>query len=343
MKAFVMAAGAGTRLRPLTYSIPKPMVPVVNKPVLEHTVENLAGHFAGDIMMNLHYRGDMIKEYFGDGSKWGARISYSPEKKLMGTAGGVKKCEDFLKGGAFIVMSGDGLSDVDLSAVCDFHRRKKSVATMVLKAVDSKFDYGVTLLSPSGRIKKFIEKPYWSDVFSNTVNTGIYVFEPEVLKLIPPNRFYDFGQDLWPKMLKKGLPIYGYVTKSYWTDVGNLKEYRQGQRDALSGNIRLNIPGRQIKKGVYVGEGSIIHPSAKLIAPCVIGKQCLIEKNVIIGPDTVVAAKCAIAPGAVISNSILWGRVRVSPRVKLDNCIIGYRAKVVSDISVYEGTILNVD
>ncbi|PKN01154.1 MAG: hypothetical protein CVU77_06675 [Elusimicrobia bacterium HGW-Elusimicrobia-1] len=343
IRAFVMAAGAGTRLRPLTFSIPKPMVPVVNKPVLEHTIENLARHGVRDIMMNLHYRGDMIKDYFGDGSRWGVRISYSPEKKLMGTAGGVKRCEDFLKDGTFLVLSGDGLADVNLSAVLDFHRRKKSAATMVLKAVDSKFDYGVTLLSPSGRIRKFIEKPLWSDVFSNTVNTGIYVFEPKILRMIPPGKFYDFGNTLWPRLLKKRLPIYGYVTKSYWTDVGNLKEYRQGQRDALDGKISLKIPGRQIRKGVYVGDGARIHPTARLLAPCVVGRECLIEKNAIIGPDTVIAAKCRIARGASVSNSILWGRVRVAPRVKLDNCIIGYRAKVVSDISVYEGTILNVD
>lgn len=343
IKAFVMAAGAGTRLRPLTFSIPKPMVPVVNKPVLEHTVENLARHGVRDIMMNLHYRGDMIKDYFGDGSKWGVRISYSPEKKLMGTAGGVKRCEDFLEDGTFLVLSGDGLADVNLSAVLDFHRRKKSAATMVLKAVDSKFDYGVTLLSASGRIRKFVEKPLWSDVFSNTVNTGIYVFEPKVLRMIPPGKFYDFGNTLWPRLLKKHLPIYGYVTKSYWTDVGNLKEYRQGQRDALDGKISLKIPGRRIRKGVYVGDGARIHPTARLLAPCVVGRDCLIGKNAIIGPDTVIAAKCSIARGASVSNSILWGRVRVAPRVKLDNCIIGYRAKVVSDISVYEGTILNVD
>jgi len=209
--------------------------------------------------------------------------------------------------------------------------------------VDSKFEYGVTLCDKNGRIRKFIEKPRWSDVFSNTVNTGIYVFETEIFKYIPRGTFYDFGQQLWPKLLSLHLPIYGYITKSYWTDVGNLKEYRQGQRDALDGKIHLNIPGRQIKKGIYVSNGAVIHPTARLIAPCVIGRYVNIGARASIGPYTVIAAKSIISESASVSNSILWGRVRVAPRVKLDNCIIGYRAKVVSDISVFEGTILKVD
>ncbi len=342
MKAFVMAAGAGTRLRPLTYSIPKPMVPVVNKPVLEHTLENLKKHGIEDMVMNLHYYGGMIKDYFGDGSKLGINIEYSYEKKLLGTAGGVKKKEDFFDD-TFIVLSGDGLTDLDLTGVLNFHRKKKALATMALKEVDSKFDYGVTLCDKSGRIKKFIEKPRWSDVFSNTVNTGIYIFEPEIFRYIPKGEFYDFGSQLWPKLLSMKKNIYGIVINNYWTDVGNLKEYRQGQRDALDGKIKLNIPGEERKKGIYVSRGAKIDKRTKLIAPCVVGSDCVIEKNSIIGPHTVIAAKCKIASGAVVSNSILWGRVEVAKNVKLDNCIIGYRAKVVSDISVYEGTILLVD
>ena len=349
IKAFVMAAGAGTRLRPLTFSIPKPMVPIVNKPVLEHTIENLARHNITDIKMNLHYRGDMIKDYFGDGYPWGVKISYSYEKTLLGTAGGVKKCEDFFAGSpdtssTFIVMSGDGLTDVDITDIIKFHKKKKSLATMVLKEVDAKFEYGVTLCDKTtSRIKDFIEKPRWSDVFSNTVNTGIYIFETEIFKYIPSGQFYDFGQNLWPKLLKLKLPIYGYVTKSYWTDVGNLKEYRQGQRDALDRKILLNIPGKEIKKGIFVSSGADIHPTVRLISPCVVGRYVKIAPRAAIGPYTVIAAKSTISESASVSNSILWGRVKVAPRVRLDNCIIGYRARVISDISVFEGTILKVD
>lgn len=342
LKAFVMAAGAGTRLRPLTYSIPKPMVPIVNKPVLEHTLENLKKHGIKDIVMNLHYYGSMIKDYFKCGASLGLNIEYSYEKKLLGTAGGVKKKENFFND-TFVVMSGDGLTDLDLTKVLDFHRKKRSIATMVLKEVDAKFEYGVTLCDDSGRIKKFIEKPRWSDVFSNTVNTGIYVFEPEIFRYIPEGEFYDFGSQLWPKLLEMKKNIYGFVMDGYWTDVGNLKEYRQGQRAALDGKIKLNIPGEEIKKGIYVSAGAKIDKTSKLISPCVIGRDCVIEKNSVVGPYTVIAAKCRISSGASISNSILWGRVEVAKNVKLDNCIIGYKAKVVSDISVYEGTILHVD
>lgn len=342
VKAFVLAAGAGTRLRPLTYAIPKPMVPVVNKPVLEHTVENLVRQGIREMVFNLHHYPQMIKDYFGNGEKWKATIRYSFEPELLGTAGGLKKVEKYFRDGTFVVMSGDGLSDIDLVRVFEFHRRKKALGTMVLKAVDTRFEYGVTLTDRSGRIKKFIEKPAWSDVFSNTVNTGIYVFEPLIFKYIPKNKFYDFGKDVWPDLLKRRLPIYGIEIFDYWTDVGNLKEYRQGVRDALDRKVKVNIPGKEIRPGVYVGEGTKIDSTARLISPCVIGNGCVVGKKAVIGPYTTLAAKCQIGEGAFLSNSILWGRVKVFKGVKLDNCIIGYRGRVSSNITVYEGSVLNV-
>ena len=342
VKAFVLAAGAGTRLRPLTYAIPKPMVPVANKPVLEHTVENLSRHGIRTMVFNLHHYPRMIREYFGKGERWNVDISYSYEPRLLGTAGGLKKVEKFFRDGTFLVMSGDGLSDINLGRVLEFHRRKKALGTMVLKAVDSRFEYGVTLTDKSGRIKKFIEKPCWSDVFSNKVNTGIYVFEPAVFKYIPKNKFYDFGKDVWPDLLRRRQPIYGIEIFDYWTDVGNLKEYRQGVRDALDGRLKINIAGQQLYPGIYVGENTKISRGARLIAPCVIGRDCHIENKAVVGPYTTLAAKCQIGQGALVSNSILWGRVRVFRGVKLDNCIIGYRGVVSSNITVYEGSVLNV-
>ena len=245
VKAIVLAAGAGTRLRPLTYETPKPMVPVVNRPVIHHVLDNLLRHGIKEVAVNLFAHADQVRGYCGDGSRWSLKIRYSPEPKLMGTAGAVKKVEGFLKDGPFFVMSGDGLSDIDLTAMLAFHRKRRSLATMAVKAVDSRFDYGVTLLGASGRIRGFKEKPSWSDVFSNMVNTGIYLFEPEVLRHIPRNKVYDFGHELWPKLLKLRKPIYAYECKGYWTDVGNLSEYRRCQIDALDRNIRINIPGTE--------------------------------------------------------------------------------------------------
>ena len=174
MKAMVMAAGAGTRLRPLTLAVPKPMVPVANRPVLEYTLLNLKRHGITDIMLNLHAFPQMIRDYFQDGSRWGVNLHYSYEPKLLGTAGGVKKVESFLKGEPFLVMSGDGLTDTDLTAFMAFHRKKKSYASLVLKPIDSHFDYGVTFMNAAGRVQRFVEKPAWGDVFSNQVNAGIY-------------------------------------------------------------------------------------------------------------------------------------------------------------------------
>lgn len=185
VRAMVMAAGAGTRLRPLTNAVPKPMIPIANRPVLEYTIVNLRRHGITDIILNLHAQPEMIRNYFKDGSAWDVRIEYSHEPELLGTAGGVKKVEKFLSGGTFLVLSGDGLTNADLTSLLAFHRRSKSVATMAIQGVDTRFEYGVTVTAKGGRITRFIEKPRWSDVFTNEVNTGIYVFEPEVLASIP--------------------------------------------------------------------------------------------------------------------------------------------------------------
>jgi mannose-1-phosphate guanylyltransferase/phosphomannomutase len=337
-----MAAGAGTRLRPLTYAIPKPMVPVVNKPVLEHTIENLAHHGFSRIIMNLHAYPAIIKNHFGTGARHGIQITYSFEKDLLGTAGGVKKMEQCFDS-TFVVMSGDGLTDIDITKAIEFHKQKKALATMVLKPVDTKFDYGVTLTDKGGRIKRFIEKPRWSDVFANTVNTGIYIFEPEVFRHIPAQTFYDFGSQVWPDLLRKRKRIYGYVMDEYWTDVGNLSEYKKGVRDALDRKLKIYIPGDQDKPGIWIGKGTVIEKGVKLESPCVIGDYCFIGKNAIIGKHTTIADHTNIGEKAEIYNSILWEKVSVAKNVHLDNCIIGYEAKVSADISVFEGAVLNID
>lgn len=342
IKAMVLAAGAGTRLRPLTYETPKPMVPVANRPVLHHVLDNLLRHGVKDVMVNLHAHADQVRGYCGDGSRWSLRLRYSAEPVLMGTAGAIKKVEGFFKDGPFFVMSGDGLSDIDLTGMLAFHRRRRSLATMALKAVDSRFDYGVTMTAPSGRIKGFLEKPSWSDVFSNKVNTGIYLFEPEILRHIPKGRFYDFGRQLWPKLLKLKKPLYAYETKGYWCDVGNLHEYRQSQIDCLDGRVKINLPGVEIRKGIRVEEGSSISPKASLKSPCLIGKGCVIEAGAQIGPYTVVGDRARISSQAVLKNCILFDNVAVGRNVHLSNCILGANGSVKENITVYEAAVLNI-
>ncbi|MCX5788635.1 MAG: NDP-sugar synthase, partial [Elusimicrobia bacterium] len=342
LKAMVLAAGAGTRLRPLTYETPKPMVPILNRPVVHHVLDNLVRHGVNDVVMNLYSQPEQLRGYCGNGAQWALNIHYSHEKRLMGTAGAIKRVEPLLSGGPFVVMSGDGLSDVDITALYAFHRQKRSMATMAVKAVDSRFDYGVTLADGAGRITGFLEKPSWGDVFSNKVNTGIYLFEPEVFRYIPAGRSYDFGKDLWPKLLKLKKRIFAWEWKGYWCDVGNLSEYRRAQMDGLDGKVGVNIPGRQVRKGVWIDDACKIHPDAKLVAPCVIGKGSVIEGGAVIGPYTVVGERSRISPKAVLKNCILFRNVFVARNVHLSNCVIGDDGHIDEDITVYDAAVLNV-
>ncbi len=342
VRAMVMAAGAGTRLRPLTHATPKPMVPIVNRPVLEYTIDNLKRHGITEMVLNLYSHPELIQRHFGDGRAWGVRITYSHEPSLLGTAGGVKKAESFLRAGTFLVLSGDGLTNIDLSAFLSFHRRRKSLGTMALTSVDTRFDYGITLTNSNDRISRFIEKPLWSDVFSSQVNTGIYAFEPEALKLIPKGKIYDFGKQFWPKLLRQRAPIYGFNTKSYWCDVGNLNEYRRAQRDILDGKMGIRLPGRQIRPGIWVEENTVIDRGVKLKSPCVIGQNCRIARGAHVGAYTVIGHRARIGANSVLRNCILWDDVQVAKQVQLDNCILGHGARAAENISIYEGAVINL-
>ncbi len=342
MKAMLLAAGAGTRLRPLTYQIPKPLIPVANRPVIHYVLDNLARHGIKEVVINLFAHADQIRSYCGDGTRWGLRLHYSQEPTLLGTAGGVKKAEAFFKGEPFLVMSGDGLSDIDLSSMIAFHKKKRALGTIAVKPVDTRFEYGITLLKASGRITKFVEKPSWGGIFSNTVNTGIYLFEPEILRYIPKGKTYDFGHELWPKLLKLKKPIYAYHLKSYWTDVGNLAEYRKSQIDCLDGKVNIALPGRQISKGIWIEEPASISPEAVLKAPCLIGKNVQIAAYAEIGPYSVIGADSKISSHAVLKNCMLFDNVTVEKEAHLSNCILGPKSVVKESITAYEAAVLNM-
>jgi mannose-1-phosphate guanylyltransferase / phosphomannomutase len=341
MKAFILSAGAGTRLRPLTFNIPKPMVPIVNKPALLHTLENLRKFDIREVVINLHRYPNMIRKYFGDGRQFGMNITYSYEPQLLGTAGAVKKMEKYFTD-TFLVLSGDGITDINLNKVLDFHKEKKSFATMVLKRVDVKFDYGVTILDKNARISQFFEKPSWSSVFANTVNTGIYVFEPDIFSYIPKNKFFDFGHQVWPKLLERKKKIFGYETEAFWCDVGNLKEYRHAQRSALDKRVKVIIPGEEIKSGIWVGKGTVIEAGAKLRSPCVIGKNCRIGKKCVVGKYTTIGDRSVIGPGAAVTDCVIWNGVKVNKNVNLQNCVISRGARISESISVFEGAVITV-
>ncbi len=246
MLVIVMAGGEGTRLRPLTCNHPKPLVPVANKPIMEHIVELLKKHNLTQVIATLHYLADEIVSYFGIGEKWGVNISYSVEDIPLGTAGSVKKVESEISD-TFLIISGDALCDFNLTEAILWHKEKKAKATLLLYRVDSPLEYGVVITDEEGRIVKFLEKPSWGEVFSDTINTGIYILEPEVLKYLEKDKQYDFSKDLFPLLLEKNEPIYGYIAEGYWCDVGSHMQYQQAHYDVLQGKVNLNLLSKEIK------------------------------------------------------------------------------------------------
>src|SRR6185503_4116796 len=226
MKGVIMAGGFGTRLRPLTYNLPKPMVPVANRPIMQRIVELLKKHGINDQLGLLYFQPDSIKNYFGDGKNFGVKIGYQGAEGDLGTAGSVKLGQPMIGKERFMVISADILTDFDLSAAIKFHESRKAMATLILTRVENPLAFGVVITDKEGRITRFLEKPSWGEVFSDTVNTGIYILEPEVLDLIPEKVDFDFSKNLFPHMLKNGMPLYGYIAQGYWADIGNLDQYR---------------------------------------------------------------------------------------------------------------------
>ena len=337
-----MCAGIGTRLRPLTYTVPKPMVPVANRPVLEYTLELLAGHGIRDIVVNLHFKPEQILGYFGDGSQYGINLKYSVEKKLMGTAGGVKRKEKLFKDDAFLVMSGDGLTDINLTDLLEFHKRSGSEVTMVLKEVNAKLEYGLAATDRKSRVTRFLEKPKWEECFvsdkSTGINTGIYVLEPGILEFIPPGKEFDFAKDLFPILLRKKKKITAYFTDSYWCDIGNIQQYKMSHRDILGGKVRVRLAGERRGQN-WVGRGCEIDHSVKLSGPLMIGRRCRIKAGAEICGATVVGNHSFIGKGAIVKNSIIWENAYIGKGVRIENCIIGRNARVTESISVFDGIV----
>ncbi|MFL5932979.1 MAG: NDP-sugar synthase, partial [Gaiellaceae bacterium] len=254
MKAVVMAGGEGTRLRPLTSNQPKPMVPIVGKPCMEHILELLREHDLDDVIVTVAFMPQAIRSYFGNGDNVGVTIEYSVEESPLGTAGSVRLASGRLEE-TFLVISGDALCDVDLTELIRFHREKEAAVTIGLKSVENPLEFGIVVTDEDGRIERFLEKPSWGQVFSDTINTGIYVIDPEVMRHVPTDRPYDFAKELFPLLLEMGRPLYGCVLDGYWQDIGNLDQYRQANFDALDEKVRLNIPGIRIRGRVWMGEG----------------------------------------------------------------------------------------
>lgn len=344
MKAVIMAGGSGTRLRPLTCNLPKPMVPVGNKPMALHIVNLLKKHGCDDIIFTLHYLPDAIKDYFGDGSDFNARIDYAIEEgKPLGTAGCVKAVQDKLKDGTFIVISGDTLTDIDLSEALKFHREKKSKATLVLKRVPNPFEYGLVITDSEGRIQRFLEKPGASEVFSDTANTGTYILEPEVLKYIVMGQEQDFSNDLFPLLMLRNEPMYGYVSDAYWCDIGNLQMYRQAHKDLLEGKCLMDIDLPTGEEDVLIGEGTLIDPTAKLQGPILIGNNCRIGPETEIGPYTTIGDSVVIQEQVSMKQPVIWSNVYVGNAAQLRACVVCNGATIHDGAELLEGAIVGAN
>ena len=343
MKAVIMAGGFGTRMRPLTINLPKPMVPMVNRPIMELIVELLKKHKLTDQIGVLFYQPEIITEYFHDGADFGIQIQYKGAESDLGTAGSVKNCQSMIGKERFVVISGDVLTDFDLTAAIQFHEKNKAKATMILARVENPLAFGVVITNKEGKIERFLEKPSWGEVFSDTVNTGIYILEPEVLDLIPERTDFDFSKNLFPLMLKEGMPLYGYVAGGYWADIGNLDQYRLAHQDIFAGKVEIGMPGtraNKVGKDIWTGENCHIDPSAKLSGTVVLGNRCNIGKNVKI-TNSVLGDGCQVEEGAVLTNAILWRNVAIGAEAEVRECVISSGTDVQEKASIFEGVIIS--
>jgi mannose-1-phosphate guanylyltransferase / phosphomannomutase len=344
MQTVIMAGGEGTRLRPLTCSIPKPMVSFFSKPLVQYQIESLIKQNLNDFKFTLMYKPNVIKDYFGDGSDFDAKFAYYTEDSPLGTAGSVKNaCGDV--DDTFLVISGDCLTDIDIGKAVAFHKEKNAKATIVLKKSKKPMDFGIVLYDEDQAITRFLEKPELKELFSDTVNTGIYIFEPEVLELIPDGVMFDFAKDVFPKMLEKNMLISGYIMDEYWCDLGNIESYIKAHEDVLSGLCAIDLPASN-NSGIYAMDGAVVSNSALIEAPVFLGKDSQIKDGVklgkysIIGDNVVVDENASIKKGIVLQGAYIGKASKVSCAIICENAKIDSKNYVLESAVVGRKTVL---
>lgn len=339
MKAVVMAGGEGARLRPLTCRLPKPLVSVGNRPILDHVLTLLARHGVDEALLTLHHHPHLIREHVGDGAAYGLRTRCYVEDVPLGTAGSVKNVQVDLDG-TFIVISGDVLTDFDLSALVDFHRRKGAVLTVGLTSVDTPLEYGVVVCDRDGRVLRYIEKPSWGEIISDQVNAGIYVVEPEALNLVEAGRAFDFSRDLFPALLKAGIPFFGHGGGGYWCDVGNLDQYLAAHFDLLAGRTSLQLEGAQLQEKVWVGPGVDLAPGVELEGPLLLGPGCYLGLDARIQGPAVLGREVIVGGQASIRRSVIGDHSRVGRLAEVRGAVLGRSVRLQTRASVYDGAVL---
>lgn len=343
MKGVIMAGGFGTRLKPLTINRPKPMVPVANRPMMEHIVDLLKGHGITDLVSILYFQPDHITSYFGDGSDFGVRMQYVTAEADYGTAGAVRNAAHLLGDERVLVISGDVLTDFDLTEAVQVHEQRNAEATILLTSVENPLAFGIVIVDQeTGRIERFLEKPTWGEVFSDTINTGIYILEPAALRRIPEKTNFDFSKDLYPQMLRERAALFGHVAEGYWRDIGNIEEYRRAHDDILRGRVKIRLRGERRttgrctiwgERGAMIGREVRCRGTVLLGANVEVGAGAALE-NVIIGPGT------KIGPGADVRGTVLWENCRVGPSARISEAVCGTGVKIGAGAAIRERTIV---
>jgi mannose-1-phosphate guanylyltransferase / phosphomannomutase len=340
VKAVVMAGGEGTRLRPMTVSMPKPLLPIVNKPIMEHVLRLLARHGFDETVVTVQFLASVVRNYFGDGEDLGMRLHYATEETPLGTAGSVKNAEHLLRDETFLVISGDALTDFDLSDLVKFHHDKGALVTVCLTRVPDPLEFGITIVDEDHRVQRFLEKPTWGQVFSDTVNTGIYVMEPEVFDHVAVGEQVDWAGDVFPRLLEAGLPVYGYVAEGYWEDVGTHESYMRAQADVLTGQVDLDLDAFEVSTGIWVAEGAEIHPEAVLRGPLFVGDYAKVEAGVELREFTVLGSNVIVKSGAFLHRAVVHDNVFVGPQTNLRACVIGKNSDIMRGARLEEGVVI---
>ncbi len=346
MKACIMCGGEGTRLRPLTFDRPKPNIPLLNKPSVVHLVEHLATEGFSEIVITIGYLGNEIEDALGDGSLFGVHIEYVRDKTKLGTAGSIKNAESLLKDEPFIVIGGDHVMDLNLRELYRFHEHNDAKITIGLLPIEDPKEYGIADMDVFNQIHRFHEKPNAGDIFSNLASTGIYVCDPAILEMIPPTANFDFAKDLFPKMMKKGDRLNGYMVRGHWTDIGNSGAYRHACKwklEKLPGttiNGDFNIRDASVLGPVNIGNGVQVGSHSALVGPIMIGENTTIGDEVLIGPYTSIGANCNIKSGARILSAIIFNDVEIGKNTSVSGAIVDNSTKISDNCTLETGTVI---
>ncbi|MDQ3927974.1 MAG: sugar phosphate nucleotidyltransferase, partial [Chloroflexota bacterium] len=341
MKAVIMAGGEGSRLRPLTIRRPKPMVPVVDRPAIVHIMELLKRHGITEVVITLQYLAGTIQEYLGDGSSMGMKVHYTVEDSPLGTAGSVRLGESHLNE-TFLVISGDALTDFDLGAAIAFHKHKKAVASIILKRMPNPLEYGLVIIDEDGRVQQFQEKPSWGEVFSDTVNTGIYILEPQIFKHYEAGQAFDFSSQLFPLLLEKGEPIFGYVAAGYWGDIGSIPDYMRASADYLEGQLNGPRMGKETApgSGIWVEKEVEIARDARISGPVYLGTGVKINSGVVIKGPAVIRDFTIVDNRATIDRAIIWRNCYIGQRAEVRGAILQTQVNVKAQAMIFEGAVV---